>query len=104
MPSFTFCLETKSKQKIQGYARFAQKTGVHRRKSSKLVISFRRQLQTRTIFAPPHLFFGSPVNAAPICISRIHKNRTELSLSSLVKPDPEGQIGDTKPTESCLSE
>jgi len=55
-------------------------------------------------FAPPHLFFGSPVNAAPICISRIHKNRTELSLSSLVKPDPEGQIGDTKPTESCLSE
>jgi hypothetical protein len=40
---FTFCLDTKSKQKGQGYARFAQKTGVHRRKSSELAPSSLKQ-------------------------------------------------------------
>jgi hypothetical protein len=102
MYSFTFCLDTKSKQKSQGYARFAQKTGVHRLKSPKLVLSYRRELQTRAIFASLHLFFGSQDKAAPICMSKTCKNRTALFFTIIGKTRPKGTNKNTKPTESCF--
>jgi hypothetical protein len=73
-------LTQKVNKKVKAMPASLKKTGVHRRKSPKLVLSYRRKLQTRTILASLHLFFGSPDNAAPICMSKMHKNGTELFL------------------------
>jgi hypothetical protein len=56
-PDLLFVLKTKSKQKIQGYARFAQKTDVRQAKLSKLAPSFRQELQTMDNFTLVSLVF-----------------------------------------------
>jgi hypothetical protein len=52
-----FYLEVKRKQKVQGYARFAQKTGDHQAKLSKLAPSLRQELQTMDNFTLVSLVF-----------------------------------------------
>jgi hypothetical protein len=44
-------------QKIQGYVRFAQKTGARQAKLSKLAPSFRQELQTMDNFTLASLVF-----------------------------------------------
>ena len=56
-PRLTFCLNTKSKQKSQDCARFAQKTCARKAKILQTPPSGR---QTGVFFRLSHLFFGSP--------------------------------------------
>ena len=64
-PRFTFCLDTKSKQKSQGSARFAQKTGVRQAKSPKLAPSYRQELRTVGDFTLASLVFWLTVQGRP---------------------------------------
>ena len=56
-PRLPFYLDAKRKQKRQGYARFAQKTGARQAKLSKLAPSFRLELQTMDNFTLASLVF-----------------------------------------------